>query len=75
MIRPTKHIPPDQTLLGVGGRIYSVLSQPTTVSGLWDSVRHDKTVGTFERFILALTMLYILRVVQFKGGLVSRVPS
>ena len=72
MIHPTKHIPVDQTLLDAGAVIFSELSQPHTVTGLWEAVRKVKSIGTFERFILTLTMLYSLQVVQFEGGLVIR---
>lgn len=72
MIHPTKHIPAERTLLGAGAAIFSELSQPRTVTGLWEAVRKAKAVGTFERFVLALTMLYSLRVVRFEGGLVKR---
>lgn len=74
MIHPTKHIPAEQTLLGAGAVIFSELSRPRTVTALWESVREDKAVGTFERFVLALTMLYTLRVIQFGGGLVKKGP-
>lgn len=75
MIHPTKHIPAEQTLLGAGAVIFSELSQPRTVTGLWETVREAKAVGTFERFVLALTMLYSLQVVRFEGGLVIRGTS
>ena len=72
MIHPTKHIPAEQTLLGVGAVIVSQLSQPRTVTALWEAVRGAQSVGTFERFVLALTMLYTLRAVRFEGGLVVK---
>ncbi len=75
MIHPTKHIPAEQTLLGAGAVIFSELSQARTVTGLWEAVREAKAVGTFERFVLALTMLYSLRAVRFEGGLVVRGPQ
>ena len=72
MIHPTKHIPAEQTLLGAGAVIFSKISQPRTVTGLWETVREAKAVGTFERFVLALTLLYSLRLVRLEGGLVVR---
>ena len=73
MILPTKHIPAEQTLLGAGAAIFSELSQPRTVTALWESVRESKAVGTFERFVLAVTMLYALRAVRFESGVIVRV--
>ena len=72
MIHPTKHIPAEQTLLGAGAVIFSELSQPYTVTGLWEAVRETKAIGTFERFVLALTMLFSLQAVRLEGGLVVR---
>ena len=59
-------------MLGAGAEIFSKLSQPRTVTSLWEAVREAKAIGTFERFVLALTMLYTLRVVRFEGGLVAK---
>ena len=72
MIHPTKHIPAERTLLGAGAVIFSELSQPRTVTRLWEAVRETKAVGTFERFVLALTMLYSLRAVRYERGLLRR---
>lgn len=72
MIHPTKHIPAEQTLLGAGAVIFSQISQPRTVTGLWETVREDQAIGTFERFVLALTMLYSLRIVRIEDGLVVK---
>lgn len=72
MIMPTKHIPADQSLLGAGAVVFSELSQPRTVTALWEAVRDSRSVGTFERFVLAVTMLYTLRVVRFEAGVIIR---
>ena len=72
MIHPTKHIPADLTLLGAGAAIFSALSRPRTVTSLWETVRETKAVGTFERFVLALTMLYALGVVRYENGLIRK---
>ena len=72
MILPTKHIPAEQTLLGAGAVIFSRLSQPRTITGLWESVRESEAVGTFERFVLAVMMLYALHAVRFEGGVIVK---
>lgn len=72
MIMPTKHIPAEQSLLGAGAVVFSELSQPRTVTALWEAVRDSRSVGTFERFVLAVTMLYVLRVVRFEAGVIIR---
>ena len=75
MILPTKHVPEEQTLLGVGAIILAALRRPQTVTALWESVRTREEVGTFERFVLALTMLYALEAVTYENGLIARVAS
>lgn len=72
MIMPTKHIPAEQSLLGAGAVVFAELSQPRTVTALWEAVRDSESVGTFERFVLAVTMLYALRVVRFEAGVIVR---
>lgn len=72
MIMPTKHIPAEQSLLGAGAVVFSELSQPRTVTALWEAVRESGSVGTFERFVLAVTMLYTLRMVRFEAGVIIR---
>ncbi|MNE36918.1 hypothetical protein D3C80_1307520 [compost metagenome] len=73
MILPTKHIQQDEALIGVGATILGQLRVPTTVSGLWERLRGEPNVGTFERFALATSLLYIIGAVELKDGLVVRV--
>lgn len=54
MILPTKHIPQNEALIGVGATVLAHLSGPMTVSGLWERLRSEPNVGTFERFVLVL---------------------
>ena len=72
MIMPTKHIPAEQSLLGAGAVVFAELSQPRTVTALWEAVRDSRSVPTFERFVLAITMLYALRVVRLEAGVIAR---
>ena len=72
MIQPTKHIPAERTLLGAGAVIIAALSEPATVTTLWESVRDSESVATFERFVLAVTMLHTLGAVTLDRGLLTR---
>jgi ABC-three component (ABC-3C) system Middle Component 6 len=72
MILPSKHITENQTLLAVGAVLLRHLDRPHTVTSLWDQVRHDRAVGTYERFILALDLLHITGVVRLSQGLIER---
>ena len=72
MILPTKHIPENEALLGVGATIMRHLNEPMTVSGLWERVRAEPNVGSFERFVLASTLLYVIGAIDMNDGLMGR---
>ena len=72
MILPSKHIPDEQTLIGVGAILLIELQNPQTVTSLWEKVRTNSSVGTFERFVLALDMLYVIGVITLAEGLIKR---
>mgnify|MGYP001175073822 CR=1 FL=1 len=69
MILPTKHISADKSLLGVGALLLRRLDEPRTVTGLWEAARGLPTVGTFERFVLALDLLYAIGALEMHEGL------
>lgn len=74
MILPSKHIQESDALLGVGAVVIRELEGRTqTVTSLWDILREHRSVGTFERFVLALDMLYITGVVHIRDGMLERV--
>lgn len=72
MILPSKHITEDQALIGVGAVLLEELLYPQTVTSLWEKVRTHRSVGTFERFVLALDMLHINRAISMTNGLIER---
>lgn len=76
MILPTKHIPADQTLLGVGAVLLPYLTEARTVSSLWETTRKNAAVGTFDRFVLALDLLHMLGAVELRrDGMLVRAQS
>ena len=75
MILPTKHIPQNEALIGVGATLLAHLTGPMTVSGLWERLRSQTNVGTFERFVLASNLLYLIGAIDIKDGLLIRVGS
>jgi hypothetical protein len=75
VILPTKHLSPRRSLLGVGGLILERLDQPRTITGLWDRARRVPEVGSFDRFILALDLLYAMNAVVFERGLLRRTSA
>jgi hypothetical protein len=72
MILPTKHITPQRSLLGVGALILKHLRGAQTITRLWESVLVYPEVATFERFVLALDLLYSIGVVEIKDGLLQK---
>lgn len=72
MILPTKHIPENEALLGVGATLLGELREAMTVSNLWERTRLVSNVGTFERFVLAANLLYLMDAIEIKDGLIFR---
>lgn len=72
MILPTKHIPVQHALIGVGALVLGHLQRPVTISALWERVRREEAVSTFDRFVLALDLLFLLGAIELRDGLVLR---
>jgi hypothetical protein len=75
MILPTKHISQEEALIGVGATVLAHLNGPSTVSGLWDRLKTEPNVGTFERFALASNLLYLIGAIEIRDGLLIRTAS
>lgn len=69
---PTKHIPLEQTLLGLGGQLLTLLRQGDTVTALWERARDLPHIGSFARFVLALDLLYAIGVLELQDGLLVK---
>jgi len=72
MILPTKHIPQHEALIGVGATLLAHLNTPVTVSGLWERIKKEPNVGTFERFVLAANLLYIIGAIDLTDGIITK---
>ena len=72
MILPNKHISTEDSLLGVGAVVLRYLNGEQTITRLWERVRSQPNVATFERFILALDLLYTLDALEFEDGLLRK---
>ena len=72
MILPTKHIDLTQSLLGLGATVLRQLDRPATPSRLWERVRTDCQVPSYERFVLALNLLYTIEAIYFADGILKR---
>jgi len=75
MILPSKHLSQDRALLTIGAELLGDLQIPKTVSGLWTEFknsRHCRSPITYDWFILALDLLFVLGSVTFERGLIVR---
>ena len=73
MILPTKYITEHESLLGVGLILINNLDRPQTVTSLWEKVRNDRLIGTYERFVLSLDMLFIIGAIEMADGIIDLV--
>jgi len=79
MILPTKHLSRDRALLTVGARLLQRLSQPKTVSALWEEISHTpitgdakKTVLRYDAYVLTLDLLFLMGAIEIHDGLLRR---
>lgn len=73
MILPTKHLRAESSLIGIGSMLLPHLTRAKTISTLWDAVKENPYVGSYERFLLALNFLYMIDLIESKNGLLKRV--
>ena len=67
MIMPTKFIREDEALIGVCIKILKKLSSEKSLSTLWENSKCIPNIDTYERFILALDVLFILGLIKNKS--------
>jgi hypothetical protein len=74
VILPSKHLSQERALLTVGGRLLQCLSQPRTVSSLWEAVSRevDSTPLRYDWFVLALDLLFLTNAIEFRDGRLNR---
>jgi len=76
MILPTKHLPTDRSLLGIGADVLHLLSQPKSVSRLWADIREHRgefaSRLSFDWFVLSLDLLFAIGAIRMNHGRLSR---
>ncbi len=78
MILPTKHLRPERAILTVGAEVLKLLTEPKTVSRLWDELKRvmDERSSTrkvnYDWFVLTLDFLYILGAIEMDQGRIRR---
>ncbi|WP_369692497.1 ABC-three component system middle component 6 [Denitrobacterium detoxificans] len=73
MILPTKGISPERSLLGIGAEVLEILKRPMSVSEVWTAYKRRANRGrrdfvSFDWFILALDLLYIIGAVSINSN-------
>lgn len=72
MILPTKHVNISQSLLGLGAAVLRQLEHPLSPSHLWERVRSADDASSYDRYLLALDLLFACDAVELGGGLLRR---
>lgn len=79
MILPTKHISEERALLSVGAKVLKRLSQPKTVSTLWEEMtrrplpeRDRAPALRYDAYLLALSLLFMIDAIELHNGLLRR---
>jgi hypothetical protein len=79
MILPTKGLRPERAMLTIGAEILGLLTEPKTVSRIWDELGHAMSersstrIVNYDWFVLTLDFLYILGTVEMDRGKIRRV--
>ena len=78
---PTKHLRPERAMLTVGAEVLRLLTEPKTVSRLWDELGHAMNEHSSTRkvnydwFVLTLDFLYMLGAVEMDQGTIRRIKQ
>jgi len=79
VILPSKHLSQERALLSVGARVLQQLQEPMTVSALWEEFprfgkenARSSTPMSYDGFVLALDLLFLMGTVELKDGLLAR---
>lgn len=75
MIMPSKYLREDETLIGISAILLSVIEKNGNLSAIWESVKKLDAIGNFERFILALDLLYMLDLIKVRNNEIVRVNN
>jgi hypothetical protein len=71
---PNKYVPVSYSLLGISSYLTEALRPNDTVSTLWDRVRSDERVRTFDRYADALALLFAGSILELDRGILRLVP-
>ena len=71
MLLPDKYVAVERSLLGQAASILKHREPDRTVSELWATLIADDSSWTFDRFAMALSLLFGLGVVTIQSGVIT----
>ena len=79
MILPSKHLSQERALLTIGGKLLALLSQPKTVSALWEEIsgssaaeEERRAALRYDAYVLTLDLLFFIGAIELQEGLLRR---
>jgi hypothetical protein len=69
MILPTKYVPASDSTLGIAAALLQHRESGPTVSELWSAYRTARPEATFDSFAEALTLLFLVGIVNIESGI------
>ena len=67
MLLPTKHRPIDKSAVGLAAIVLRSFTGRPTVSELWERAARGG-VSTFDQYVMALDLLFLLGIVEYRDG-------
>ena len=74
MILPTKYIRLQNSLLNSGAILLNNITNRQSVTQLWERTMMLPEIKTFDKFTLALDMLFSLGLIDIRDGIIVRLP-
>lgn len=68
---PNKYMPISQSLIGIASLLIEKTGENDTVSSLWEKVKKDEKIRTFDRYAEALTLLYAGGIIKLDNGVLA----
>lgn len=72
MILPDKNINLEYSILNCGAVILGKVVEPQTISLLWEKIRNNEEVVSFDKFLITLDFLFMINAIKLEAGLVMR---
>jgi hypothetical protein len=78
VILPSKHIPPNRSLISVAAEVHEFIVAKSTVSSIWNELNEmlSKSMRageiSYDWFILSLDLLFLLGFIENESGFIKR---